>query len=72
LDYDQAWAPSDERFASKTNCHWRTEPAIILSEGSLVIELAPVFAHEGPRFAAGKAAINAAALRASVWRLFGI
>ena len=67
LDYDQAWAPFDERFAFKANFHERTQPAITLPPQSLVIDLAPVFAHEGPRFAAGGAAINAAALRAFVW-----
>lgn len=40
---------------------------INLPERSLVIDLAPVFVHEGGRFAAGEAAVNAAALRCFVW-----
>lgn len=67
LDYDQAWAPFEARFAFKANFHERVMPAITLPPRCLVIDLASVFAHEGPRFAAGEAAINAAALRAFVW-----
>ena len=67
LDYVQAWAPFNERFDFKPDFYERTEPAINLPERSLVIDLAPVYAHEGPRFAAGGHAINAAALRCFVW-----
>lgn len=67
LDYDEAWAPFDEQFGFEANFHEHTKPAITLPERSMVIDLAPVFAHEGPRFAAGEAAVNAAALRAFVW-----
>jgi hypothetical protein len=67
LDYDQAWAPFNERFDFKPDFHELTEPAIKLPERSLVIDLAAVFPQAGPRFAAGEAAINAAALRCFVW-----
>lgn len=32
-----------------------------------MVDLEPIYGHEGPRFAAGVDAINAAALRAFVW-----
>jgi hypothetical protein len=67
LDYEEAWAPFDNRFDFRANFHERVEPAIRLPERSLVLDLSPVFAHEGPRFAAGEAAVNASALRAFVW-----
>jgi hypothetical protein len=55
LPYERAWAPFDERFAFKAD-FYGIEPAIKLAEVSLVVDLAPVFAHEGARFAAGEAA----------------
>jgi hypothetical protein len=67
LDHDEAWAPFDERFQFRPDYSERTEPAITLSPDGLVIDLAPAFSHEGPRFAAAESAINASALRAFVW-----
>lgn len=67
LPYDDAWAAFDARFQFKPDFYERTAPAILLAEESIVIDLAPIFEHEGPRFAAGEAAINAAALRSFVW-----
>jgi len=67
VDYDTAWAPFDERFAFRPDFHEREQPAIRLADDCLVLDLAEVFAHDGPRFAAGEAAINASALRAFVW-----
>lgn len=67
LDYNDAWAPFDKKFDFRPDFYERTEPAITLPLDSLVIDLAPVFVNEGPRFAAGQAAINASALRAFVW-----
>ena len=61
LDYDQAWAAFDERFAFEPNFHERSKPAIILPERCLVIDLHPVFASDGPRSAAGQEAISTAA-----------
>jgi hypothetical protein len=48
LDYDQAWAPFNELFDFKPDFYERTEPAINLPARGLVIDLAPLFAHEGP------------------------
>jgi len=42
-------------------------PAIRLPDICVVVDLAPVFAHEDARFAAAKAAITAAALRSFGW-----
>jgi hypothetical protein len=67
LDYDQAWAPFDQRFDFKPAFYERIKPAINLPERSLVIDLAPVYAHDGPPFMAAEAAVNAAALRCFVW-----
>ncbi|MFZ2510754.1 MAG: DUF2716 domain-containing protein [Gordonia sp. (in: high G+C Gram-positive bacteria)] len=67
VDYDIAWAPFDERFAFKANFHEREHPAIRLSDDCLVLDLGEVFAYDGPKFAAGEAAINASGLRAFVW-----
>jgi hypothetical protein len=67
LDYDEAWVSFHERFHFRADYYERSKPAITLPPESLVIDLAPVFAHEGPRFAAAEAAINASALRAFVW-----
>jgi hypothetical protein len=67
VDYPKAWAPFHARFDFRPDFHERTAPAIRLPEHCLVIDLSPLFANEGPRFAAGEAAVNAAALRAFVW-----
>lgn len=67
LDYREAWAPFDERFHFRPDHHDRSGPAIDLPPDGVVIDLSSVFAEEGARFAAGEAAINAAALRAFVW-----
>lgn len=67
VDYDSAWTPFNERFGFVANYYERDLPASQFPPGSLVIDLGPVFEHNGPRFAAGEAAINAAALRAFVW-----
>lgn len=67
LPYDEAWAPFDARFHFKPDYYERSASAILLPEDSIVIDLAPIFDNEGARFAAGEAAVNAAALRAFVW-----
>lgn len=67
LEYRQAWAPFDAQFDFRPDFYERIEPAFAAPEGSLVIDLSPVFGAQGPRFAAGEAAVNAAALRAFVW-----
>lgn len=67
VDYDDAWAPFDARFGFRPNYHERQAPAIRLPERSMVLDLEPVFEKDGPRFAAGFSAINAAALRAFIW-----
>jgi hypothetical protein len=67
IDYDEAWAPFDARFEFKPDYYERNVPAIRMGASCLVVDLDPVFLHEGPRFAAGLRAINAAALRAFVW-----
>ncbi len=67
VDYDSALTPFNDRFGFVANYYERDRPAIQLPPGSLVIDLSPVFEQNGPRFAAGEAAINAAALRAFVW-----
>lgn len=67
IEYDEPWAAFDARFDFKPDYYERHVPAIQLPDGCVVIDLAPVFAQEGARFAAGEAAINAAALRNFVW-----
>ncbi len=67
VDYDETWAPVNERLNFWPDFHERTSPAIVLPDDSLVIDLAPVFKDEGPRFAAGEAAVNASALRSFVY-----
>ncbi|MFT3872261.1 MAG: DUF2716 domain-containing protein [Nocardioides sp.] len=71
VDYDSAWTPFNERFGFVANYYERDRPAVQLPPDSLVIDLSPVFEHNGPRFAAGEAGINAAALRAFVWLVEG-
>lgn len=66
LEYDSTWALFDERFQFKPDFYERTIPAIRLAGDCLVLDLAPVFSDNGPRFAAAQAAVNAAALRAFV------
>jgi hypothetical protein len=63
LDYATAWETFDSRFDFRPDFHGRSEPAISLPDHSLVLDLAPVYGHEGARFASGEAAVNAAALR---------
>lgn len=65
LPYEDAWAPVDAHLHFRADYSERTTPAIDLPKGSLVLDLSPVFA-DRTRFAAGEAAINAAALRAFV------
>jgi hypothetical protein len=68
VEYEAAWATFDARFDFKPDFHERSQPAIRLTEGCLVLDLLPVSTHHGsPGFAAGQAAVNAAALRAFVW-----
>ncbi|MFD2078219.1 Protein of unknown function [Actinopolymorpha cephalotaxi] len=67
IEYAEAWAGFDARFDFKPDYYERAVPAIRLPDGCVVIDLAPVFAHEGARFASGEAAITAAALRNFVW-----
>lgn len=67
LNYDEAWGLFDAQFEFRPDYYDRETPAIRLPERSLVIDLAPVFTHEGARFAAGESAVNAAGLRAFVW-----
>lgn len=67
VDYDAAWTPFNERFNFAANYHDRDNPAIRLDPSCLVIDLAAIFEHNGPRYAAGQDAINAVALRAFVW-----
>lgn len=67
IDYEDAWAPFNARFDFRPDYYERLVPAIRLPDRSLVIDLEPVYGTEGPRFAAGCDAINAAALRAFVW-----
>lgn len=67
VEYDTAWAPFVKEFAFKADYYERTGPAIAVPGNALVIDLAPIFAAKGARFAAGEAAVNAAALRAFVW-----
>ncbi len=67
MDYATAWAPFDARFAARPDFSERYAPALQLDAGCLVIDLADVFEERGARFAAGEAAISAAALRAFVW-----
>lgn len=69
MPYDEAWVPFEARFKFKPNFYERTAPVIELADDCLVIDLEPIFRHEGARFAAGEAAINAAALRSFVWLL---
>ncbi|GAC77901.1 Protein of unknown function [Gordonia malaquae] len=66
-DYESTWEPFDRQFAFAPNFYERTAPAIELPVGALVVDLSPIFAHEGPRFASGETAINAAALRSFIW-----
>jgi hypothetical protein len=67
VDYDEAWAPFNARFEFRPDYYEHRQPAIRMPDRCLVVDLEPVFGHEGPRFAAGFDAINAAALRAFVW-----
>ena len=67
LDYDEAWAAFDERFAFTPDFHERDRPAITLPERSLVLDLRPVCSGGDPRSVVGQAAITASALRAFVW-----
>ncbi|MBX9245974.1 DUF2716 domain-containing protein [Actinotalea ferrariae] len=67
LPYDEAWALVDAHLDFRPDFYERETPAIDLPAGSLVIDLSPVFSVPGPRFAAGLAAVNAAALRNFVW-----
>lgn len=63
IEYAEAWAAFDARFDFKPDYYERDVPAIRLPDIRVVIDLAPVFAHEGARFAAAEAAVTAAALR---------
>jgi hypothetical protein len=65
--YEKAWAPFDARFDFKPDYYEREVPAIRVLASYLVVDLGPVFLHEGRRFAAGQLAVNASALRAFVW-----
>ncbi|MGW5194412.1 DUF2716 domain-containing protein [Kribbella sp. NPDC004138] len=67
IDYAEAWAGFDARFDFKPDYYEHVLPATRLPDVCVVIDLAPVFAHEGVRFAAAEAAITAAALRNFVW-----
>ena len=67
IDYDEAWTAFDSRFDFKPDYYERAMPAIRLPQDSVVVDLEPVVAEDGPRFASGFDAINAAALRAFVW-----
>jgi uncharacterized protein DUF2716 len=67
IEYAAAWAAFDARFDFKPDYYERARSAIRLPEICVVIDLAPVFANEGARFAAGEAAITADALRNFVW-----
>lgn len=62
-DYESVWEPFDRRFAFAPDYYERTVPAITVPADALVLDLAPVFENDGPRFAADEAAVNAAALR---------
>ena len=67
LDYESAWRPFDRHFAFAPDYYERVVPAIELPAGALVVDLSPIFAHEGARFASGEAAVTAAALRSFIW-----
>ena len=67
IEYAEAWAGFYSRFDFKPDFYEPALPAIRLPEVCVVIDLGPIFAHEGARFAAAEAAINAAALRSFVW-----
>lgn len=67
VDYDSAWTPFNERFQFTPDYYERSAAAIRLPQNSLVIDLRPIFEHDGARFAAGEAAISSSALRAFVW-----
>lgn len=68
-EYAQVWDEFQERFAFQTGTTADKWPAIREPRDSLTIDLSPVFANEGPLFAAGERAVNEEALRAFVWRL---
>lgn len=65
MDDEVAWARF-ESFAFVPDFYETERPAITLPKDALVIDLAPVFAHEAAAFAADEAAINDTALRAFV------
>lgn len=67
IDHDEAWGPFDRQFSSDPDYSERDRPAIQLPVGALVIDLAPIFENEGPRFAAGAAAVETSAFRSFVW-----
>lgn len=67
LDYDEAWGPFEAAFNFRPNYYEGSAPAIRIPEGAVVVDLRPVFASPGARFAAGEAAVNAASARAFVW-----
>lgn len=69
VDYGAAWGVFDARFDFRPDSSAEgTRPSIRLAEDCLVLDLSPVYTGYGTAgFAAGQAAINAAALRAFVW-----
>ncbi len=67
IDYEAAWRSFDAEFDFKPNFSEAATPAIRVPEGAVIVDLRPVFAGGNARFAAGEAAINAAAARSFVW-----
>ncbi|MFI7068626.1 DUF2716 domain-containing protein [Kribbella sp. NPDC050124] len=47
IEYAEAWAAFDARFDFKPDYYERAVPAIRLPDVCVVIDLAPVFAHDG-------------------------
>jgi hypothetical protein len=62
--YETYWAPFDAQFEFRPGVDPGTWPAIREPSPSVTIDLSPVFAHEGARFAAGAEAVNALGLYA--------
>ncbi len=67
IDYEAAWRPFDAKFDFRPNIHGSSGPAMRIPDDAVIIDLRPIFAGPGAQFAAGEAAVHAAAARSFVW-----
>lgn len=68
---DHYWNAFQDRFHFRPSIRSSEWPAIDEPSPSVTIDLGPIYANEGPTFAAGEAAINSLVLRALTWSFDG-